>query len=89
MINEVSAFHLSDNPSMYTPVLNNHFRVLIHGLDRLLRLNEDPADEASYITNAQEVIDMSVVSFNPPSFSQAVVKHSRGNSVSKYPGKPD
>jgi hypothetical protein len=80
-------FHLADNPKMYQPVRTNNFRFIVHDLDRLLRLGGDPNNDDDYITNAQEIIDFSVVSFVEPDFSQDPITINRGNSTIYFAGK--
>lgn len=81
-------YHLADNPLEFQPVRKNNFRFIVSGLDGLLKVGEDPADERSYINGAQDIIDFSVVSFDPPHFSQDVVEVKRGNSTVYYAGTP-
>lgn len=81
-------YHLADNPTLYQPVRQNNFRFIVSGLDRLLRVGENPDDTDSYITNAQDVIDFSVISFDPPHFTQQPIEVKRGNSTVYYAGVP-
>jgi len=85
---EFGTYHLADNPTVYQPVRQNNFRFIVSGLDRLLRVGENPDDENSYITNAQEVLDFSVLSFDPPHFTQDEIAVKRGNSTVYYAGVP-
>ena len=87
-MSEFGTYHLADNPRVYQPVRQNNFRFIVSGLDRLLKVGENPNDASSYITNAQEVIDFSVVSFDPPHFSQDEIAVKRGNSTVYYAGVP-
>lgn len=85
---EFGAYHISDNPITYNPIRGNNFRLLVQGLDNLLVPGGDENDERDIIRNGQEVLDFSVVSFLAPGFSQSPLEINRGNSVSKYAGKP-
>ena len=87
---EFGTYHLADNPTVYQPVRQNNFRFIVSGgaFDRLLRVGENPDDENSYITNAQEIIDFSVVSFEAPHFKQEEIAIKRGNSTVYYAGVP-
>lgn len=87
---EFGTYHLADNPTVYQPVRQNNFRFIVSGgaFDRLLRVGENPDDDNSYITNAQEIIDFSVVSFDAPHFSQDEIAIKRGNSTVYYAGVP-
>jgi hypothetical protein len=87
-MSEFGTYHLADNPTVYQPVRQNNFRFIVSGLDNLLRVGEDPESTTSYITNAQEVLDFSVVSFNPPHFSQGEIEVKRGNSTVYYASTP-
>ena len=80
---EFGTYHLADNPKQYQPIRTNNFRCLVYGLDGLLRAGTE--DEV--LTNAQEVIDFSVVSFTAPKFSQSPLDINRGNSTLHYAGK--
>lgn len=80
-------YHLADNPKSYQPIRTNNFRFLVQGLDNLLRVAGDDTNLDDYITNGQEVIDFSVVSFSVPDFSQNPIEVNRGNSTVYYAGK--
>lgn len=80
-------YHLADNPKSYQPIRTNNFRFLVSGLDNLLRVAGDANDANDYITNGQEVIDFSVVSFTVPDFQQQSIEINRGNSTVHYAGK--
>ena len=80
-------YHLADNPKSYQPIRTNNFRFLVSGLDSLLRVAGDANDRDDYITNGQEVIDFSVVSFSVPDFQQNVIDVNRGNSTVHFAGK--
>ena len=84
---DFGTYHLADNPKQYQPVRTNNFRFLVQGLDRLLRVAGDANDESDYITNAQEVLDFSVISFPEPDFSQDTIEVNRGNSTLYFAGK--
>lgn len=80
-------YHLADNPKSYQPIRTNNFRFLVSGLDNLLRVAGDENNLDDYITNGQEVIDFSVVSFTVPDFQQSPIEINRGNSTVHYAGK--
>ena len=80
-------YHLADNPKSYQPIRTNNFRFLVSGLDNLLRVAGDENNLDDYITNGQEVIDFSVVSFTVPDFQQSPIDINRGNSTVHYAGK--
>ena len=87
------AYHLAGNPSKYQPVRQNNFTFLVDASDSsplhsLLRVNENPEDTSSYINNAQEVLEFSVLKFDVPHFSQDEIEIKRGNSKIYYAGTP-
>lgn len=88
-MSEFGTRHLADNPKVYQPVRRNNFRFIMSNFNgRLLKLGENPDDENSYITNAQEILDFSVVSFDAPHFKQDEIAIQRGNSTIYYAGVP-
>lgn len=81
-------YHLADNPLEFQPVRKNNFRFIVTGLDNLIKVGENPDEEASYIRGSQDIIDFSVVSFKPPHFKQDEIEIKRGNSRVYYAGVP-
>ena len=86
--NTYVTYHLADNPALYDPMRNNTFEFVITGLDKLLRVGADGSEENAYITNAQEVLRLSVDSASIPMFTQEVIPVKRGNSTIKFAGTP-
>lgn len=84
----LGVYHIAANPEMYEVARENNFRFIVQGLDNLLRVGGDPTDRADYLSNAQEVIDFSVVRFTPPHFSQDDIAIKRGNSTTYYASTP-
>jgi len=78
-------YHLADNPAMYQPAVSNNFRLIVYGIDRMLRAGSK--DE--YITNGQEILDFSANSVSIPNFSQQKVTINRGNSRVHFAGVPE
>ena len=68
--NTYGTYHLADNPALYDPMRNNTFEFVVTGLDKLLRVGADGSEENAYITNAQEVLRLSVDSASIPMFTQ-------------------
>jgi hypothetical protein len=89
MSTTTGTYHLANNPQAYQPVRTNNFRFLVQGLDNLLRVGGNEDNKNDYITNAQEVIEYSVVSFDAPHFTQSTLSISRGNSKVYYAGVPE
>lgn len=85
---EYGVWHIVDNPTDYQPLRTNNYRFIVQGLDSLVRVGGDSSNEDDIITNAQEVLDFSVVKFDPPHFEQSVIEIKRGNSTAKYAGVP-
>ena len=86
--NTYGTYHLADNPALYDPMRNNTFEFVVTGLDKLLRVGADGSEENAYITNAQEVLRLSVDSASIPMFTQEVISVKRGNSTIKFAGTP-
>jgi len=87
------AYHLANNENTknYQPVRSNNFRFLADfSTTSLLKVDRDPNYLDSYIgaSEAQKVIDFSVVKFDPPHFTQDEVAVKRGNSTIYYAGVP-
>ena len=89
MVSVTSTYHLANNPQAYQPVRTNNFRFLVQGLDNLLRVGGNEDNKNDYITNAQEVIEYSVISFDAPHFKQTPLEVRRGNSKVYYAGVPE
>ena len=86
--NTYGTYHLANNPALYDPMRNNTFEFVVTGLDKLLRVGADGSEENAYITNAQEVLRLSVDSASIPMFTQEVIPVKRGNSTIKFAGTP-
>ena len=86
--NTYGTYHLADNPALYDPMRNNTFEFVVTGLDKLLRVGADGSEENAYITNAQEVLRLSVDSASIPMFTQEAIPVKRGNSTIKFAGTP-
>jgi len=77
------AYVLADNPKLYEIQRRNNFEFVVPDMDNILR-----AGTSSKITNAKEVLRVSVVSAPIPHFSQNPIEIRRGNSVIKAAGVP-
>lgn len=82
---QIGAYHLSDNPNMYEPQRNNNFIFIVTGIDNIVNAGYN---DGQTIPNAAEVLKFSVVSVTLPSFSQSPIEIRRGNSVMKAAGLP-
>lgn len=95
--NKPSAYHLAiaDNAEYIQPVRSNNFRFLVNAtessplydLARAGKNNSDADDNFSKGV-ASEILDFSVVKFDPPHFSQEPIQVTRGNSTIYFAGKP-
>lgn len=81
-------YHLADNPNLYEIQRGNNFEFVVTDIDGIMRAGALGNEANARITNAQEVIRLSVVSCPIPHFQQSVVEIRRGNSVLKYAGIP-
>lgn len=88
MPENIGAYHLSNNPTVYEPARTNNFRFVVTGLDNLRRVGTDETDSDAVIQNAQELLEFSVVSATLPLFTQSPIEIRRGNSVMKAAGLP-
>ena len=77
-------YHLADNPALYQPAVSNTFRLIVYGINDMIRAGT--RDE--HIKGGQEIIDFSVKSAEIPNFTQQPVEISRGNSKVKFAGTP-
>ena len=78
-------YHLADNPALYQPAVSNNFRLIVYGIDKMVRAGT--RDE--YVTNGQEILDFSVKSVKLPTFTQQKVTINRGNSKVHFAGVPE
>lgn len=82
---QIGAYHLSDNPNLYEPQRNNNFEFIVTGIDNIVNAGYDNGQR---IPNAAEILKYSVVKVDVPSFQQSTIEIRRGNSVMKAAGLP-
>ena len=92
-LNQVSeiahgAYVLADNPNLYEIQRTNNFEFVVTDVDNIMRAGATGTESNAYITNAQEVLRVSVSSSFIPHFSQEAISVRRGNSVQKFAGVP-
>ncbi len=87
-MSDFGVYHISDNPTQYQILRSNNFRFIIQGLDSIVRVGGDASNSDDIITNAQEVLDFSVIKFDAPHFEQDEIAIKRGNSTAYYAGVP-
>lgn len=87
---EVGAYHLASakNYDLFEPQRNNNFVFIVTDLDGILRVGTTGTDDNDKISNAQEVLKLSVDQASIPMFTQEVITIKRGNSVVKAAGAP-
>lgn len=88
MAEQISAYHLADNPELYEIQRSNNFDFIVTDIDNIVRSDAKDTDTDRIISNAQNVLHFSVVSSSLPMFTQEVVTVNYGNSVMKAAGKP-
>lgn len=91
MAENMGTYHLADNPELYEPARSNNFEFQVTGIDKLLRAGVKESaltEDDSYITNAQEVIRVSVSSSSVPHFTLGVIDIKRGNNTMHVAGVP-
>lgn len=85
-VTNIGTYHMANNYDVYEVARTNNFEFVIPDT-RFLRAGAAPNSEA-YISGAQEIIRMSVVSSSVPHFQIEPLTLRRGNSVMKYAGVP-
>lgn len=76
-------YHMADSPQFYEPQRLNNFEFIVTDLDNLTNMVD-----GSKISDAQEILRLSVSAASIPHFSQNVIEIKRGNSSIKYAGTP-
>jgi len=86
----LGTYHIADNPNMFEPQRSNNFEFVVTNIDGIMRagMTGVEAEGLRNISNAQEIISLSVVSAPIPHFTQDTIEIRRGNSVVKYAGVP-
>lgn len=83
---DFGAYHLSANPSLYQPQLQNNFKFVFPDFQRLLKEGKTGDEEDAYIYNVSNSLTVALRSTDVPSYDQNVVTIRRGNSMAKYAG---
>ncbi|HHW90866.1 MAG TPA: hypothetical protein GX745_08210 [Clostridiales bacterium] len=87
----LSTYHLSTGANRaYQPAKGNFFEFIIDDIPQLLKAGVEAefAEADDYITNAQEVIRLTVNRASIPHFELADISIRKGNSVVYYAGVP-
>lgn len=82
-------YHLAENPKYFEIQRNNNFEFIVTDLDNIMRAGALGTESNAKITNAQEMLRLSVSKSFIPHFTQEVVSIKRGNSTLKYAGVPE
>lgn len=85
---QISAYHLADNPELFEPQRSNNFDFIVTDIDNIIRSDARDTDTNKTIPNAQNILHFGVVSSSLPMFTQEVITVNYGNSVMKAAGKP-
>lgn len=88
MTQHTGTYHLAANPSLYEVQRDNNFEFVVTDLDNIQRAGTQGNESNAFISNAQELLRLSVTKSSVPHFSQEVVAIKRGNSTLKYAGVP-
>lgn len=88
MTEQISAYHLADNPNLFEPQRSNNFDFIVTDIDNIVRSDAKDTDTNRTIPNAQNLLHFSVVSSSLPMFTQSVISVNYGNSIMKAAGKP-
>lgn len=86
--NSKGAYVLADNPNLYEIQRKNNFEFVVTDVDGILRAGATGDEATARLTNAQEVLRVSVVSAPIPHYTQTAIEIRRGNSVMKAAGVP-
>ncbi len=81
-------YHLSDNPELFEISRDNNFEFIVTDIDGILKAGMTGEEEDAYITNAQEMLRLSVNGSSIPHFSQSPIPVKRGNNTLNYAGVP-
>jgi hypothetical protein len=82
------ALRFANDPSLFEVQRNCNFEFIVTDLDNIKRAGATGAETDAYISNAQEMLRLSVTSAFIPHFKQDPVAVKRGNSTIKYAGVP-
>lgn len=88
MAEQIGTYHLADNPQLFEIQRTNNFEFVVTDIDGIRRAGSLPTDRNAVITNAQEILRLSVSKAAVPHFSQETVSIKRGNTTLKYAGVP-
>lgn len=90
----LSAKHISTNLANYEAARTGFFTLIVDDLDNIVKSTftgdrSGKIEASDKIANAQEVLKLNVVSFNPPHFKLDKKTYRRGNDVVNFAGVPN
>ena len=88
LVTDIGTYHMTDNPALYEPHRSNTFQFIVTGVNRLLKPGAAGQSANDYITDAQDVLRLSVQTANIPDPNIGVMSVRRGNSIMKAAGLP-
>lgn len=83
---DFGAYHLSANPDLYQPQLQNNFKFVFPDFGPLLKEGKTGEEDDAYIYDVSNTLEVSLVSTEVPSYTQNPITIRRGNSMAKYAG---
>ena len=82
------AYVLADRPHLYEIQRTNNFEFIVTDIDNMARAGSGGTETVATISNAQEILRLSVSGSFVPHFTQETIMVRRGNSVQKFAGVP-
>lgn len=80
------AYHLSANPDLYQPQLQNNFVFVFPDFGPLLKEGKNGNESDAYIYDVANTLQVSLISSDVPNYDQGTIEIRKGNSVAKYAG---
>jgi hypothetical protein len=84
----IGTHHLAANTNLYEVQRTNNFEFVVTDLDGITKAGMMGGEVNGTISNAQEIIRLSVVSSSIPHFKQSAIEVKRGNNTMKFAGVP-
>lgn len=86
-----SAYNIANNTIEYNPQRVNVFNLVVEDIDGILRTGsiEGSTNPADILSNAQQEIMIGLKTCQVPQVTQTKIDIHKGNSVIKFPGKPE
>lgn len=81
-------YHLSNSVELLEIARSNNFEFVVTDLDNILKAGMSGNETNARISNAQEMLRLSVDSSSIPHFTQSPIEVKRGNGTLKFAGTP-